>query len=441
MTNYSNILSYEDYLSPDKVSTIIIDYGIKYTKVGFSLESEPREIIPSLNFYDFEQFHIENMENIGKESIREDNQKGDKNINYYKKEITKEITNQIDEFINNILSNILQLQKKRREKSYHCMLLFNFSLYIDSFMNIFIEKLLDSQLICIVKVLNSNETPIYTSGFTTGLIVNMGHLNTQITTMINGLLYKKGNVNLNMSTLELEKELMKNIFHENKTNPIKSSKNLINNISLSQINENDFKNKLLPYINDLVVKSIIVLNRHMSNEVYSSEKYSLSFKEEANKIDNYKNLPTIYISLYSRICLGEEYFNNKEENLAERILYSIISSPCEYRENLIGNIILSGGNSMSLGLYKRLSEEIIYEIENNKEYSCLLPLKEKVNIHKILFPRNCLSWIGASLISNFEDIKYEGISIHRDDVLKSKEDDENVFPMSSDLESILKEYR
>ena len=181
MNNYSSMLMYEEYLTMDKVNMIIIDFGTKFTKVGYSQESEPREIIPSLQLYDYDRFLLASLDN---------NQNYD-NINKYKRIINKEFTNEIEVFINNIIFNVLQLQKKRKEKSYHCLLSFNFMAQLDDVIDIFINKLLDTQIITVVKVLNSNELPLFTSGFMTGIIVNLGHNSSNIIPIINSCVYRR----------------------------------------------------------------------------------------------------------------------------------------------------------------------------------------------------------------------------------------------------------
>ena len=51
----SNFLD-DQNLGQDKSISIIIDFGLKLTKVGYSGESEPRHIIPTPEFLDFEKY-------------------------------------------------------------------------------------------------------------------------------------------------------------------------------------------------------------------------------------------------------------------------------------------------------------------------------------------------------------------------------------------------
>lgn len=417
MNNYSSMLMYEEYLTMDKVNMIIIDFGTKFTKVGYSQESEPREIIPSLQLYDYDRFLLASLDN---------NQNYD-NINKYKRIINKEFTNEIEVFINNIIFNVLQLQKKRKEKSYHCLLSFNFMAQLDDVIDIFINKLLDTQIITVVKVLNSNELPLFTSGFMTGIIVNLGHNSSNIIPIINSCVYRRAVQDINHISLNFEKYLLHRIIEENCINPIKNKQ--------SQ-NKDELSKSIIPFLNELVTKSICVVSRTLFKEFEIQEN---AFKDDYNKIDNYKNINPIMISLYTRIKLGEKFFH-EDNNLAERILNCLINTPIENRLNLSKNIILSGGLGMSFGLYKRLQEELINQIENNEKYECLKVLKDKINIHKILFPRNCLSWIGGSLLSNLDKITYEHNTIHREEII-NREDDENVLPKSTTLSTILAKFK
>ena len=49
-------IGYDDSLNFDKVTNIIIDLGLRLTKIGFGNEPEPRKIIHSPSFFDYEKF-------------------------------------------------------------------------------------------------------------------------------------------------------------------------------------------------------------------------------------------------------------------------------------------------------------------------------------------------------------------------------------------------
>ncbi len=53
---------YDDALLYDRPINIIIDLGLRLTKVGFGNEPEPRKIIPSPSFFNYELFMQEDTE-------------------------------------------------------------------------------------------------------------------------------------------------------------------------------------------------------------------------------------------------------------------------------------------------------------------------------------------------------------------------------------------
>ncbi len=65
-------------------------------------------------------------------------------------------------------------------------------------------------------------------------------------------------------------------------------------------------------------------------------------------------------------------------------------------------------------------EEIQYILDKNKEpeseFFELLGIRNDIKIHKILFPRNNLSWIGCSLLFNLDSLNIKHLTITRDDL-------------------------
>lgn len=420
MSHFASMSMYDDYMTMDKMSHIIIDFGVKYTKIGYSQESEPREIIPSIPIYDYASYfkaHIENMtkgmilrktsneENsvvepakILSEVISNSNPEDERlpTIDKFKIQITHEISNKFEDFISNILFNILQVQKKKRERNYNCFLIFNFFSNIDDYVQLIINKLLDTQMISVIRVLNSSELPLYSTGLSSGIVINLGHLNSTIVPINHSTILKSHVKHVDITAVSLELELLKRLVHENCVSPIKYKAQKLET----------FVDLILPYLNELFVKSVACISKKLSLELEGNQAEKDKFKEDFNKVDNYNGIPAFAISLYTRITIGEKIFNNDEgkfddymsdntTNLAESLLNTLLSLFCEDRVKLSCNIVLAGGLAMSFGLYKRLNDEIQYQLTNNVEYKSLLGIKDKINIHKVLFPRNCLAWIGS----------------------------------------------
>jgi len=52
----------------------------------------------------------------------------------------------------------------------------------------------------------------------------------------------------------------------------------------------------------------------------------------------------------------------------------------------------------------------------DSEFFELQAMRQDIKIHKVLFPRNNLSWIGCSILSNLDSINTKHLTISRDDL-------------------------
>lgn len=171
-------------------------------------------------------------------------------------------------------------------------------------------------------------------------------------------------------------------------------------------------------MDDILVRVAYIMNKKVSNEY----KFILSEKKENEKeiysnVSFYDDLPAFNISFNSRVIVGEKLFgDNSEDNLSFIVLKTILEQvPCEIRRKIGSNIILSGGMTMLNGFYQRFVDEINFIATNNPEFSRLKGIKSDLHIHKIIFPRNILTWVGASLFLNFNNLNFVGNEINRNE--------------------------
>ena len=98
------------------------------------------------------------------------------------------------------------------------------------------------------------------------------------------------------------------------------------------------------------------------------------------------------------VCFGDT--ENEEPNIAASILRSILALNCDLRGLACQNIILAGGSCMIPGFKLRLKQEMLFLIDNLKEFEELKTIKHKIKIPDNQFPNNCLTWVGASLVAS-----------------------------------------
>ena len=174
-------------------------------------------------------------------------------------------------------------------------------------------------------------------------------------------------------------------------------------------------------MDDILVRVTYIMNKKVSNE-YKKEQDPKK-KVIYSRVSYYNDLETFSISFDTRIIVGEKLFGeNSEENLAYIVLKTLLENvPCEIRRKIGSNIILSGGLTMLNGFYQRFVDEISFVMNSNPEFLRLKGIKEDLHVHKIIFPRNILTWVGASLFMNFNNINFLGNEIDRSEKLQNKD--------------------
>ena len=368
-----------DEFNFEKLPTIIIDIGLRYSKVGFSLEPEPKKIIKSPEFFDLDAFLNDKLEN-GKLNTN--------NILAYQRDFNK-VKFEIEEFINHIINYDLMIKKMQREKNYICLLLIDYKIK-DNFKQIYeyiVETLFSYNIISTIRVSPKNIFPVFSSGYPSGIIVNCGYAYSTITVVNDGIDIYSREFDLSVSLLMKHYKTM--ILNDNKN-----------------IKEKHFSKKLNKYLEDILIRTCVIVNLKLSEKLYNDEK-QIQGEENFTKVENYEGLEPFNISFLSRVKIGELLFDVNGENSLAYALCDIILNkiPSEIKKKVVSNIILSGGMTMLYGFYKRFIEEVTDWIQKD-EFKKLATVIESMNMHQIILPRNCLSWIGASLLTNFDKLKY-----------------------------------
>ena len=374
-----------------KTKKIIIDFGIKFTKVGFEGDSEPRKILPTPELISLDDYFEEKTSNFNV-------------LSYIKKSSESKL--EIEDFACYIINDVLQIFKS--QVKIVCIILLDLDLK-DNFKEIyisFIKYIYETfPFISSIKVIPKKSFPIFVSGFFSGIILNSGFLFSSVTVVNNGISFFSKKIGL--GSCDIAKMLYKIILNDKK------------GIEIVHASEQEnFKKKLIKYMDDILVRVAYIMNKKVSSEY----KFILSEKKENEKeiysnVSFYDDLPAFNISFNSRVIVGEKLFgDNSEDNLSFIVLKTILEQvPCEIRRKIGSNIILSGGMTMLNGFYQRFVDEINFIATNNPEFSRLKGIKSDLHIHKIIFPRNILTWVGASLFLNFNNLNFVGNEINRNE--------------------------
>ena len=332
---------------------------------------------------------------------------------------------QIEEFACYIINDVLQIFKTDSKFKLICIILFDLDLK-DNFKEIylsFIKYIYETfPFISSIKIIPKNIFPVFVSGLFSGIILNSGYLFTTVTVVNNGLsAYSK---KIGLGACDIQKMLFNMIINDKK------------GMEIVRISEQEsFKKNLVKHIDDILIRVSYIMNKTVSEEYKKTE----NLKEMYSNVSFYEDLPAFNISFKSRIIVGERLFGeNSEENLAYIILKTLLEKvPCEIRRKIGSNIILSGGLTMLNGFYKRFLDEISFIVNNNPEFLRLKGIKDDLHVHKIIFPRNILTWVGASLFLNLNNTNFEGNEINRNE----NEENVNKDTIETELVSLLDNLR
>lgn len=393
-----------------KTKKIIIDFGVRFTKVGFEGDSEPRKILATPSLVNLEDYFEEKTTNYNI-------------LSYLKNSLETKL--QIEEFACYIINDVLQIFKTDSKFKLICIILFDLDLK-DNFKEIylsFVKYIYETfPFISSIKIIPKNIFPVFVSGFFSGIILNSGYLFTTVTVVNNGLsAYSK---KIGLGACDIQKMLFNMIINDKK------------GMEIVRISEQEsFKKKLVKHIDDILIRVSYIMNKTVSEEYKKTE----NLKEMYSNVSFYEDLPAFNISFKSRIIVGERLFGeNSEENFAYIILKTLLEKvPCEIRRKIGSNIILSGGLTMLNGFYKRFLDEISFVVNNNPEFLRLKGIKDDLHVHKIIFPRNILTWVGASLFLNLNNTNFEGNEINRNE----NEENVNKDTIETELVSLLDNLR
>jgi len=105
---------------------------------------------------------------------------------------------------------------------------------------------------------------------------------------------------------------------------------------------------------------------------------------------------------------GSNAYRQEEVTLQELILDTLLLSPRECRAGLATHLVLSGGGVMLEGMQARLTQEVTSLLEGDDRYKELRGLVRQGNplvvIAEPVFPSNCLSWVGSSLLGAIKGV-------------------------------------
>ncbi|KAI9197307.1 actin family [Polychytrium aggregatum] len=366
---------------------IVLDLGSRYLKCGFSGESKPRHVLPVA---------IPVFSQDGSRS-------GKKMVTLFQLESDPAVL----ESIRNVLSDLFY-------QTFHQYLLTDpkqRSVIIceNLLMPIAIKKLICDVLFNELEVPSISFVPshvlaLLACGKTTGLVVDIGHLELSVLPIYDGRPLLR-----QMKTLPIAghsvttrlKLLLKN-----------HGKVLQDGVDMVPI-EDSFVEKLSNEFYENLKAQVCFVGAFPTFEDVSFENREAAFpyREKLYEYTVYKSeTRPVHVTVDSNDKLwvpgwvrersAEVLFEGDDDgvSVANVILEAIIQCPRDIRMDLYRNVLLIGGTSMLPGFHQRLQEHIYRLLEESPRYNWNRRSQANWSIIKTIFKANCLAWTGGSLM-------------------------------------------
>ena len=344
-------------------STIVFDNGSGYTKIGFSGEDHPRNVFPTIighrRFFAIEERSYE----YGNEA--------DRLRSFFEIQfpiIHGKLDNRFDldklwEESFRELITLLEEDHNYYLPDHQCVLLTESPKTDKKTREIFVALMFEQYRASQVCLINQQVLSLFSSGKTTGLVIDSGYQDTNFVPVFDGC-----------SLRQFSKAM-----------------------TLGGIDATDYLISLYENLKGYSYQSLVSKMKKMKED---NCYVALDFEKELNK-----NIPPIKYKLEKTTTLeiNQERFKvpeilfkpdlcgKEDNNIIEYCFNTLNQSDIEIRKELYQNIFLSGGNTMFNGLKERLYQEMTS--------STLNQYKEDFNI--IANPERQIStWVGGSLISS-----------------------------------------
>jgi actin-related protein len=197
----------------------------------------------------------------------------------YKNE-PRSIKNKIEIFVSYMLFNILQLQKIKREKCYIGLIMLDFyNPKLSNLYHLIIKTILDNNLIHSVRLFPKTISPVFVSGYSSGIVIDVGNSFTQIVPICNGYAIINAAKTINIGSSELQRRLMNYILKDNTEGRTKIS------------DMNNFIKKALPYLDDILVRSTVCVE----NRSVVTKEHLNNLMTDFSKIDCFSDVPDFQV--------------------------------------------------------------------------------------------------------------------------------------------------
>ncbi|KAJ3417476.1 Actin- protein 10 [Chytridiales sp. JEL 0842] len=401
---------------------VVLDIGSLYIKVGLSGEAKPRHIVP---------FTIP----VIAANTPEASKSGNRLHGLYHLELdngTAELRkNLLTQHLMLVYSKYLLADPKQRK-----VIVCENTLMPMPIKQLVADILFNTLKVPSVSFLPSAVLALFTSGKSTGLVIDCGHLETTVLPIYDG----RPLIPL-MQTIPLAgdsvtgrlKTLIKNhgsVINDSHpqfntvdipTTPPSPHVSVSDSIIESQSPEQweDLKSRALfvghyPTLNDLALESREGAANSVRDRTYPYTMYQSSATPVVWRLSGSGAAPAdrVFVPGWVRERAAEILLEGDEDgnSVPSIVLDCLLKCPVDIRTVLAQNVMIVGGTSMLPGFQTRLLDDMIHLLQDNKKYAKIGQLGGKFKFIKTVFAPNCAAWIGGALKTAATEITRESFA-------------------------------
>jgi actin-related protein 10 len=256
--------------------------------------------------------------------------------------------------------------------------------------NIIAEVLFKHFHVVSVVFVPSHLLALYSCGVETGLVVDLGYLETSVVPIYEQVPILKAVEYVNLAGKSIHDKIKEEI---------------MTNCMVQVGNEEKPAHECIDSVKETVLEDIKIRCCFVGRQGCTLTAQPVNYPMDGNK--------TLYLNGDMRSHTFDLLFDENEEDISVTtcILDAILNSPIDCRKGLAENIILIGGGAMSEGFAARLMAELKLKLKSDR-YNSKLFLK-KICFRKPLIPANYCSWQGGALFGALEILSDRSISRER----------------------------
>jgi len=374
---------------------VVIDIGAMYTKVGFAGEYSPRHIIRSeISEYNSGVLNTITLRDI--ENFASDAEKIS---------CEKRLTDFTQKPINKSEEKTKREKKVDFFKNFFHMLYFKYLLVNPKERRVVVcesmlksvetRKLIAEILFTHFHVVSlvfvpSHLLALYSCGVETGLVVDLGYLETSVVPIFEQVPILKAVEYVNLAGKSIHEKIKSNI---------------LSDCTVQVGSEEKPAHECLNDIKEQILEDIKVRCCFVGRQDCTLTAQPVNYPIDGNT--------TLHLNGDIRAHAFDMMFSENDDDISITtcILDAIINSPIDCRKGLAENIILIGGGAMSEGFSARMMSELKSNLKTDR-YSSKLFLK-KICFRKPLIPANYCAWQGGALFGALEILADRSISRER----------------------------